>query len=40
MAVETLIQAQLHEHARQWETTTLKTEVLLACGLLLDLLRL
>jgi hypothetical protein len=32
MAVETLTQAQLHEHARQWETTTLKTEVLLACG--------
>lgn len=32
MAVETLTQAQLREHARQWETTTLKTEVLLACG--------
>jgi hypothetical protein len=32
MAVETLTQAQLHEHARQWETTTLKTEILLACG--------
>ena len=32
MTVETLTQAQFHEHARQWENTTLKTEVLLACG--------
>jgi hypothetical protein len=32
MAVETLTQAQFHEHARQWETTTLRTEVLVACG--------
>jgi hypothetical protein len=32
MAVETLTQAQFHEHARQWENTTLKTEVLVACG--------
>jgi hypothetical protein len=32
MAVEILTQAQFHEHARQWETTTLRTEVLVACG--------
>ena len=32
MAVETLTQAQFHEHARQWENTTLRTEVLVACG--------
>jgi hypothetical protein len=32
MAVETLTQAQFHEHARQWENTTLGTELVLACG--------
>jgi hypothetical protein len=32
MAVETITQAQFHEHARQWENTTLRTELLLACG--------
>jgi hypothetical protein len=32
MAVEALTQAQFHEHARQWENTTLRTEVLVACG--------
>jgi hypothetical protein len=32
MAVETLTQAQFHEHAREWENTTLRTEVLVACG--------
>jgi hypothetical protein len=32
MAVETITPAQFHEHARQWENTTLRTELLLACG--------
>ena len=32
MAVETISPAQFHEHARQWENTTLRTELLLACG--------
>jgi hypothetical protein len=32
MAVETLTQAQFHERARQWKNTTLRTELLLACG--------
>lgn len=32
MAVETITPGQFHEHARQWENTTLTTELLLACG--------
>jgi hypothetical protein len=32
MAVETITPPQFHEHARQWENTTLTTELLLACG--------
>jgi hypothetical protein len=32
MAVETITPAQFHEHARHWENTTLRTELLLACG--------
>jgi hypothetical protein len=32
MAVETISHAPFHEHARQWENTTLRTELLLACG--------
>ena len=32
MAVETITPAQFHEQAKQWENTTLTTELLLACG--------
>jgi hypothetical protein len=32
VAVETINPAQFHEQAKQWENTTLTTELLLACG--------
>ena len=32
MAVETLTQAQFHEHAKEWENTAFRTELVLACG--------
>jgi hypothetical protein len=32
VAVETITPAQFHEQAKQWENTTLTTELLLACG--------
>ena len=32
MAVETITNAQFHEHARQWEHTALTTELILSLG--------